>query len=407
MTVTEILYDDGVAETRVVLTVDGEPRGFHFLGHDGAHADRHSSPVGVGDLVRGRIASLAPGLDGAFIDIGDAAPGFVSKRRAQTKLVVGARGLFRVRRAGDGRKGPELDGDWRARLTPLEIAAASDQENDRSGPISLPGGELAACLRRWNVGGKVRVVVRDGAAASKIAAGLAVAGRPVGGIAADEARVWSAEIEDALDAALQRTVRFGNAVITIDETEAACMVDVDGAGDASAAFGGSGRDRLNQQAAAALVGELDRRGIAGATCVDFLGPSSPAARKALAAAARALGRVEDVGADGFTRIYRPHRGACLLSCASAPVAGGEWIRPGRRLTDDWRFRTAVRAVELALRRRPSARFVLALAPSLRERWLAGACAERLTARHGARVELGGADALGEEAGGRGYDVYER
>ncbi len=375
-----LLIDAGAAETRVARTIDGVVRGFWFGAAEGDGAEA-SPPLGVGDIVTGRVVDLAPALGGAFIDLGADGRGFLTAKRAQTKLVEGAPIVVRVRRDSDGRKAVELDGDWRAGLCDeaRRRVEAAVRVTERIGRIDPFDTAAERALRVWP----------DDRADI------------VGPGQADVA--WTDEIEATLEASLQRALRAGDAVFTFDETEVGAMVDVDRTADARVARG-RGELAFIETAAAFLAAELDRRAIGGIVGVDFPAISEAEERKRLSRLARTFGRVEDAGRDGFVRVTRPRRHRSLLACATeiAPDAP-ETARPGRQFTLDWRAKAALRALEMRLRRRPSARLELRAPEEIvsyiedRPHW-----ADRLVARFGARFDVVQTERKGEAR----HDIVE-
>ena len=73
--VSELLLNDGIAETRVALLRDGQL--------DDLIVERRDRPSIVGQLFFGRVTRVLPGIDVAFVDIGTGRDGFLRAADAQ------------------------------------------------------------------------------------------------------------------------------------------------------------------------------------------------------------------------------------------------------------------------------------------------------------------------------------
>ncbi|MFN3959627.1 MAG: ribonuclease E/G [Parvularculaceae bacterium] len=368
----------GAAETVAALVADGEIARFFFAPARGDEtAPRRAE---TGDIVLGRIKASSPALGGVFIDIGSEQDGFAPLRRSATTAPEGATALFHVQRPAIGGKGAVLDPDWRRGLSPKRQASMTLE-----GPPRLLSQTfdpvLLVVLRAADLGPAEIIVDQPDAAHALAYDGVTAS--------CDTGRVAALDLEGAIAAALESVVALGGgARMTIEETSGGCVVDVD-AGPAAEASR-KPNDAVNRRAAGALFGELGRRGIGGRVIVDFLPPSSPAARKALAAelennAAPFERRLGKLAPDGLLDLTAPRRDFSLLERASAPASEG-CIRAGRRLTLDWTARRAVAAIEGRLSRHPRLRVTLeagaAIARYLADRpqWLG-----RLAERYGPRA----------------------
>ncbi|MBR0669432.1 ribonuclease, partial [Roseomonas hellenica] len=110
-------------EVRTALVEDGRPVEFWV--------ERPARPDGVGDLLRARVAAIAPAMAGAFCALPEGATGFLPESEAGAAKTPIARQMnegmaiaVRVTRAAQGGKGPRLT----ARLTPEEAAFAAAAE---------------------------------------------------------------------------------------------------------------------------------------------------------------------------------------------------------------------------------------------------------------------------------------
>lgn len=395
-----LVVDCGAADTRAALVEDAAIIRFWFGPARGD--ERLPRPPATGDLFLARVRAVSRPL-GAFLDIGEDCEALLSVKTGEAAPVEGEAHVVVVRRPPIGTKGPLVSRDWRKGLGRARIVEIEGAARHATAPCSLAGGcdpALAAfaALGRPNA----LVVANDSNTANLLRAN---------GVAAAKIEASPFERfggEDALAAALARACALpSGAQMTFDETEALTAVDVD---TGPAADGAVGRlnDRVNTEAAARLFDELSRRAIGGRIVVDFLPPSSAAARADLLAQLRKRaagfdGRLGRLSADGLFDLAVPRRSLSLLQQASEPGAA-EQLRRGRRLTLDWTAKSALRALETRLGARPSARLRLlagaAIADYLRERrpqWT-----ERLASRYGARFAIESDPGLEE----RDFDVAE-
>ncbi|MBI1365124.1 MAG: hypothetical protein GC153_04115 [Alphaproteobacteria bacterium] len=397
-----LLIECGSAETRAALIVGEDVTRFWFLPARGDETLHRQ--VAAGEIVVGRVRTVAKPLDGAFVDIGDVREAFLPLRGG--KAVEGEKAIFLVRRPALGSKGAVLSRNWKQRLAPeigraLEAEAARKDDPGRLGPAMDPALQAFGCASsRTSSDIEIVVDARD-------AAGLFGGAGAV--ITFEDAPFEKFGADEALEAALDRAAPLpGGGRLLFDEAEGATVVDVD-----SGAAAGGGREGLNDQtnaaAAARLFKELSRRAIGGRVIVDFLPPSNAGARRRLLQALdQARKDVFDcrfgkLAADGLFDLTAPRERLSLLE-HSTESAGARWVRPGRRLTLDWRAKAAVRALEARLRARPSASFVLFAEPEIaayledRPQWMT-----RISARYGARFAMRRDQNMREP----GFDVAEQ
>ena len=214
----------------------------------------------------------------------------------------------------------------------------------------------------------------------------------------------AALIEESLE---QTALLPGGARLIFAETEGGCVIDVD-ASVAAASVSQRINDKVNAVAAPAIFREIERRAIGGRIIVDFLPPTSErffaALSEELNQRMRSISgaRAGKLRKDGVFDFTAPKTQASLLTIASES-AGDDWLRPGRRLTADWRLKSAIFQLETTLRRSPRARPSLRLGRDLfahlqsNDVWLA-----RLSERHGARFLIEASDRLQP----RDYDLAE-
>ncbi len=389
-----LLIECGAAETKAALVAGGEIVRFFFAPARGDEGLPRR--LEAGDIVLGRIKKSAPALGGAIVDAGVGDALLPVKRDAA--IIEGSAAVFRVTRPPLGDKGAVLSADWRKRLPhalALEIAKAE------GAPRMLSAGfdsVVLIALQAQIFAPAPIVLDRYEAAAALSAAGFSAS--------VDERAVDAAGIEDAIAPALEPEASLGGgARMFFSETPGGAVVDI----DAGSAANDSRKpnDRLNAIAAAHLFPELSRRGIGGRVIVDFLPPSSAAARRALLqmlespSATLYERRSGKLAPDGLFDLTAPRRDFSLLERASEASADGALI-PGRRARLDWAARRAVAALERRLRRQPRQRFSLEAGAEIlryletQPQWRA-----RAIERHGARFDF-----RLKERTPRSFDVVE-
>lgn len=389
-----LLISCGAAETMGAIVDGDEILRFFFAPARGD--ELLPRRLEAGDLVLGRIKTMAPALSGAFIDIGAGVDAFISLPATAKAPPEGALDLFRVRRPELGGKGAVLDPDWRRGLSTRRLAQMNavgaprllSQDFDPVFQIALRATAFAPAEIVVDQAEAVRALAPEGIAAT-----------------CDPSRIDVGGLEEAIAAALEPVVALaGGARMMIEETAGGCVVDVDSGAAADDAR--KPNNKVNDVAARRLFLELLRRSIGGRIIVDFLPPSGPPARARLSKAVAEGGsifecRVGKLAPDGLLDLTAPRRDFSLLERASEP-AGDNFIRRGRRLTLDWAARRAIASLEMRLQRHSRLRLRLEAGAELfrflnaRPQWMA-----RLAERHGARVTL----AMTERPE-RSFDVVE-
>ncbi len=219
---------------------------------------RPGAPDGVGDLHRGRVVAVVPGMAGAFIALSDA-EGFLPDSEGAKGLTAGTILGVRVTRAAQAAKGPRLT----ARLTVDDIAIAG------AGPIALlrrgpdPVARMAACYP------DAAIQVDDPALTAALRAEL-------GPRVTTSAAAFDDDIAEAIDALSQPTVALpGGASLSIWPTPALVAIDVDGG---SALAGNRQRrglhEALNRAVLPALADQIRLRNLSGGIVVDLAGLSA-------------------------------------------------------------------------------------------------------------------------------------
>lgn len=380
-----LVIECGAAQTRAALFDGDEAVKFWFAPARGDEA--LPRPVEAGDICLARVKTVSKPLSGAFVDIGEAEDAFLPFAKAAAAPVEGAAIVVGVKRPAIGAKGALLHADWRRGLT-------ADAQHDIA--ALLPNLSSPQAIRL--PADAALMIARDAAAFSPDEAivdrrDAAEAVRGTLDARADGSAVLDADMAGAIDEALLRvTALAGGGRMIFDETEAVTAVDIDMGGLADGARSG-GADAVNKAAARRLYRELSKRGIGGRIVVDFLPPSDARARRELLDFMATHDadifprRIGKLAPDGLFDLTTPRRERSLLERATE-YAGSDFARAGRRETIDWRARSAMFALERALRRSPSAFFKLLAGRDLavylngKERWTS-----RLAAQYGARFDV--------------------
>jgi hypothetical protein len=302
----EIRVSVSPGERRTALVEDG--RAVEFW------VERPSRPDGVGDLLRARVAAIAPAMAGAFCALPDGVTGFLPESEAGTakapiakQVNEGMAVVVRVTRAAQGGKGPRLT----ARLTPEEAGFAAAAEP--GAPLLLRRGRPAA----------LRLAARY-PGAPLLCDGLAQAAAwgvpPLRGPAFDD------ELEAGFDEACGAEVPLpGGGRMTIHPTPALVAIDVD-AGSAAGARGDA-LAALNAAAVAEAARQIRLRNLAGAILVDVAG--LPAKKRAAltepfaaALAGDPLAKLVGVTGLGLFEIQRARIHAPLHEAMAGPLPVG-------------------------------------------------------------------------------------
>jgi Ribonuclease G/E len=278
--------------TILVSASPGELRTALLLGGTLAEAwvERPARPDGVGDLLRGRIAAVAPAMSGAFVALPEGATGFLPEsetagpRRPIAQAVNEGMILpLRVTRAAQGGKGPRVS----ARITPEEAAriAAAPEGAPR---LVARGPDAATRLARRHP------------AAAIIVDELGLAARLRAAFPGRVQHVHAPAFDDTLEAAFDELAGPevplpGGGRLLIHPTPALVAIDLD-------AGGGGALPALNRAALPELARQIRLRNLAGAILVDFAG-LAPGKREALAEPlAEALAPDRMARLLGFTRL---------------------------------------------------------------------------------------------------------
>lgn len=209
---------------------------------------RPGAADGVGDIHRGRVVAVVPGMAGAFVALADA-EGFLPDSEGAKGLTSGTILTVQVTRAAQGDKGPRLS----ARI---DVAADGPVGLVRRGP-----NPVARFRARYP---DAPVLVDDASVAAQ------VRGRVM-------ANVFDDDVADAIDALSSPVVTLPNgARLSIWPTPALVAIDVDGGG----AVGRMRHEALNRALLPALAEQIRLRNLSGGIVVDLAG-LSPRKRAAL------------------------------------------------------------------------------------------------------------------------------
>lgn len=391
-----LLIACGAAETTGAVVAGGEIVRLLFAPARGDEALPRAAEAG--DIVLGRIKTGAPALGGAFVDIGAVEDAFLPVRPNAKPPPEGSAQILCLRRPAIGDKGAVLSLDWKQGLAPKRIEEFSSARGSPRLLSHVLDSAVVIARRAQDFG--VSAIVTDRPECQRVLAADGVSAL------CDERVVLEADIEDTLAPTLERAASLGaGARLIIDETTGGAVVDVDAGGAVDAAR--KPNDRVNERAMRVLFRELARRAVGGRVIVDFLPPSSPAARRKLLDLLETVDgeiyerRAGKLAPDGLFDMTAPRRDRSLLERAGEP-AGDGFLRVGRRLTLDWAAKRAVAAVEARLLRLPRALLSLDAGAEIaryleaRPRWLA-----RLADRYGARMTM-----LADEKRTRSFDVRE-
>ena len=229
-------------EVRVAASVDGVLTDYAIW--------RPGRPDGVGDVHRGRISAVMPGLAGAFVTLEDA-DGFLPDSAGAAGRGVGDILAVRVVRAAQAGKGPRLAGCD-------DAAGDGPPRRLRAGPNAV---ERLAALHPG------AVIVEDPA--------IAVTLRGTLGDRVSVARAWDDDLAEMIEAlALPEAALPGGLRATIEPTRALVAIDVDmAAATAGKSPKQEAQEALNRAMLPALARQIRLRNLSGAILIDLAGLS--------------------------------------------------------------------------------------------------------------------------------------
>jgi len=367
-----VIIECGAAQTRAALIVDGVVRRFWF---GAARNDKNAmSAPAPGRLFAGRVQTVERRLNAAFVNIGDAQPGFLPLTKDARSLAEGALIAVLVKRAPRGGKGATLA---------LAEAPGALTDIGRIGVMTDPAIEAAQAF-----GVDISTVIIDAGAAKALVKKEALSVIAVEHHRSNTGLFADYEADAALAEAFSSIIDLpGGGRLTIDETEALTAIDVDTAG-MDAASPGKLKEKVNIQAARAAALQIDRRNIGGPIVIDFLKQSSSAQRAFDAELKKMFPVAQKAGwtKSGMFAFVTPRPGMSLLERFTGPAPAVPVA--GRQFSLEWLAQKALQALEERLRGAPAVSFRLvagnALAAYLKEQenWFT-----TLGERYGARVQL--------------------
>lgn len=349
---SELFIAPGPGEWRAALVEDGGAVELYVERGD-------TKPPGSVHL--GRVVRLAPGLDAALVEIGDARPALLRRRDAAgADLIEGARVLVQLRREAWADKAPLLTG----KIAAPDLPALAERAARLDPPAQLlPAPGFAAALALRLPAMPERIVADDAATLAELRSafpGVKVAHQP--------APEWPIDLDAVFEAALAPSVAIrGGGRLHIAETPTATLIDVD-TGTPDSGTAERAARAINRAAAAAIARHLRLRNLSGPIIVDFVGLDRRDHRERVrdALAAAVAGDPAKPEVLGWTRLghlelVRPRRGRSLSDAmltpgtpAKTPVTlAHEALRRLQRearanLAATWRL-TAAPAIAAALR----------------------------------------------------------
>ncbi len=266
---------------------------------------RPGRPDGVGDIYRGRVTAVVPGMAGAFVAIAGE-DGFLPDSAGAAGLGVGDMVAVRVVRAAQGGKGPRL--------------AACPEPPGTGSPALLRAGPNAVLrLAALHPG---LVVVDDPA--------LFAALRPVLGDRLTLGEAWDERLHAAVATLSDCVVALpGGLRASIEPTAALVAIDMDmAAATAGAEAKAPKQEAANRAALPALARQIRLRNLSGAILIDLAGlplrrrPALAGAITAALAPDPARPRLLGFTTGGLAEIQRPRTHAPLHELVAGPHAAG-------------------------------------------------------------------------------------
>lgn len=217
---------------------------------------RPAAPDGVDDVYLGRISAHAPGMGGAFVDLGSGASGFLPDQKGSDSLTEGQMLTVRVVRAAQGGKGVRLKPDHTSAPLPAKPGLIA------RGPTPLE--RLAA---RWP---EARITVDSPAAAASLPAALRSRREQA-------LQPFPEEIAEACAALEDPLVNLpGGMQASITPTPALVAIDMDAPPATTGWPKQTAQFAANRDALPALMRQIRLRNLSGAILID---PAGLATRK--------------------------------------------------------------------------------------------------------------------------------
>ncbi|NKB48689.1 MAG: hypothetical protein GKS02_04905 [Alphaproteobacteria bacterium] len=330
---------------------------------------RDSEPVALGGVYLGRVRRLDPAMNAAFVDIGQAADGFMRARDAVIAEGAGRRARIgdlvhegqavavRVAAEGFADKGPRL------------VRLPDDPENSKQPPMCLqsPPDPVDRILAAHADGEVSRIICGDGVIETAVQRWFdSEAPEADIELVRENGPLFEAhEIEDAIAAALVPRVAVGNGTeLVFDLTETLCAIDVNSARHIGRA--GRGPRDVNLAVTLEIARQLRLRAIGGAIVIDALKMARGDDRKQVLTTLRrhlkddpATCHVLGISNLGLIEMTRTRLGPSLAERMMEPA-----VAP--RLRADAAAYGAIRGLSAGARKQSSAGYVLRAAPDVVE-----------------------------------------
>jgi len=236
---------------------------------------RITRPSLIDAVYRGRVRRIDPGINGAFVDIGQGPEAFL---RARDASIPGERAARRARIAEILHEGAEIDvrvvadgfvdkGPRVARIATVDGACGEKAPAE----LVAPADPVAHILARYSED-RVRGVICSDPTTENLARSWCKANRRelFDHIVRERLGLFEEYgVEDAIESALERSVPLpSGAELVFDQTEGLCVIDINSATHAGKA--GRGPRDVNAKAMPEIARQLRLRNIAGAIVIDAL-----------------------------------------------------------------------------------------------------------------------------------------
>lgn len=358
--------------TLLIERSPGETRAALLYGKQVWQVDhfRDNEPAALGGVYLGRVRRLDQAMNAAFIDIGQAADGFLRARDAVVSEAAGRRARIgdlvhegqavAVRVAADGfaDKGPRL-----ARLP--------DDPDGSNQPVPMclqpPPDPVDRILAPHADGEVSRIVCSDGITETAVQRWFDSEAPDADiELARENGPLFETyDVEDAIAAALAPRVAVGNgAELVFDLTETLCAIDVNSARHIGRA--GRGPRDVNLAVTLELARQLRLRAIGGAIVIDALKMARGDDRKQVLTTLRrdlkddpATCHVLGISNLGLIEMTRTRLGPSLAERMMEPARAP-------RLRADVAAYGAIRALSAGARKQSSAGYILRAAPDVVE-----------------------------------------
>ncbi len=350
----EVFINGGILQTRLALVHDSQLVEIaHIpLGAANGFGENAAVPGALhkafeGQIYLGRVVNVARPLNSAFVDIGEAASGFLPlntlAQRKRTSLAEGEAVLVQVVKSAYQDKGARLS----ARIEP-SLAAELMSRGARA-PCLLHQGSGVICSSLMKLCGGVdaaKITIDHPALYALLCRNCNEALRAGLERAAPGELFAMAGIEDQIeDASIPQSPLPGGGSLIFEPTSALTAIDV----NAGSMHSDNLRLRVNLEAAEAIAPQLRLRGIGGQIVIDFLALESPAGKNQLYQALKqglkndpAATNIEKISRGGLLAITRERRFEPLLPAAPNYAAKEAYAHIAHKILHDLQRRSQQR-----------------------------------------------------------------